>query len=956
MSKRMPFFADSDIKAFAQRLSTRGRMGDSELVHVNEAELELLELLSGGQGTVNPETGLREYWSAGRVAESITDAIGGALSGISRGADAISEAAGISKSGDINSRIDNGFSAVDSRNANSRIDSGFSALSPGADWGGAQSAFDSVNEAAESGNFDAAFADTWSGDVNTLGSDRGEGFSRGITDALDTGNRYAEAEQEARNQLQSEIADAQASLEDRARQMGNVEISATDRENLALTLAGEIDPSYTDWSSPKGRQEAANILGTIDMRRQVNIPGRFGSPKVGGKRISAYDDYSSVVHQESQYSTWNDKAKRDVAKGNLAEFGDSIYSVVDDYFSGRLATTTPEATHYLNERIANPSWAKSYTKLEDVGPHSFYTDKDWFGGFPEAATAYLGGQPVAPEVEAVNQFAVNSSTPLNQIGSWADAIEVSPRSKPVPEVTPNIKPGISAPVTPVQQASLPDFNPDDNISASRFDHAFDAIPAASVAPSGRIAGAFDLFEQDQPASGQTPSVRIDNAFSDVMTTASPISEQFAAVEALVASLGLGIDQAALTTSHDYGRPEDGVGAAADEALVPNSDPRLAAIVEQARSDPRLRENLAVQGIYIDGEAGALGALDAGTLTADEFDNFRSAMNEYQGVGDGILEKGAKAAGKYVGPGFEALNPNFDETFIPSKHSAPNYKVDGLGVLGAVVGGPAGVVSSLVGLATDKDDIVVGQLPKFSGGKTADPTSRVNMNEGRGEDYTSPSSQQGSTSAPEEKNDVKVSSSYVDALKGNTSSGAAHAGFYAHDLRDSPQSDRDADDQQVIYSGKAFSISEQARRNIEAITARSPHRIKGDIAVNYGAGYALILKAGGDILKFDPTPEGVAKMTKTYSDMVAYAGETGQPIESGLYEEIMLKNEFADYRDPDIQEAIIDMAQRQNALRILGDSQGATRAARDMARLTRERTRRINVRAQAGRLPGMGRLN
>ena len=39
----------------------KGRFGDTELVHVNEQEKELLESL-GGSGTINPETGLKEYW------------------------------------------------------------------------------------------------------------------------------------------------------------------------------------------------------------------------------------------------------------------------------------------------------------------------------------------------------------------------------------------------------------------------------------------------------------------------------------------------------------------------------------------------------------------------------------------------------------------------------------------------------------------------------------------------------------------------------------------------------------------------------------------------------------------------------------------------------------------------------------------------------------------------------
>ena len=39
----------------------KGRFGDTELVHVNKQERDLLKSL-GGSGTTNPETGLKEYF------------------------------------------------------------------------------------------------------------------------------------------------------------------------------------------------------------------------------------------------------------------------------------------------------------------------------------------------------------------------------------------------------------------------------------------------------------------------------------------------------------------------------------------------------------------------------------------------------------------------------------------------------------------------------------------------------------------------------------------------------------------------------------------------------------------------------------------------------------------------------------------------------------------------------
>jgi len=53
--------AQSNIKETAQDLSEMGRYGDTEVVHVNPQEVEMLKKM-GGSGTINPETGLREFF------------------------------------------------------------------------------------------------------------------------------------------------------------------------------------------------------------------------------------------------------------------------------------------------------------------------------------------------------------------------------------------------------------------------------------------------------------------------------------------------------------------------------------------------------------------------------------------------------------------------------------------------------------------------------------------------------------------------------------------------------------------------------------------------------------------------------------------------------------------------------------------------------------------------------
>lgn len=53
-------YARGGLSVAARRAMTGGRGGDSELVHVNRREAEMLRQ-AGGAGTINPNTGLREY-------------------------------------------------------------------------------------------------------------------------------------------------------------------------------------------------------------------------------------------------------------------------------------------------------------------------------------------------------------------------------------------------------------------------------------------------------------------------------------------------------------------------------------------------------------------------------------------------------------------------------------------------------------------------------------------------------------------------------------------------------------------------------------------------------------------------------------------------------------------------------------------------------------------------------
>jgi len=63
------------LKSLARELPKHGRYGDSIVAHINPEEAALLKAL-GGSGTINPTTGLPEFFSIGSVFKPIQHAIG----------------------------------------------------------------------------------------------------------------------------------------------------------------------------------------------------------------------------------------------------------------------------------------------------------------------------------------------------------------------------------------------------------------------------------------------------------------------------------------------------------------------------------------------------------------------------------------------------------------------------------------------------------------------------------------------------------------------------------------------------------------------------------------------------------------------------------------------------------------------------------------------------------------
>lgn len=154
-------------------------------------------------------------------------------------------------------------------------------------------------------------------------------------------------------------------------------LTPTERRVLALTIAGEIDPSKTKYGTDLSRREIAQILETIETRFRTNNPAAFGTTRVRDAntgvvrgRLAGYGDRADVALQSKQFSTWNKPTWRDNAKGNYSLHQKDIDKAIDDYFSGILTPEISGTTHYKYVPKASKTWV--LPTAGKVGPHTFY--------------------------------------------------------------------------------------------------------------------------------------------------------------------------------------------------------------------------------------------------------------------------------------------------------------------------------------------------------------------------------------------------------------------------------------------------------------------------------------------------------------------------------------------------------------------------------------------------------
>jgi hypothetical protein len=196
-------------------------------------------------------------------------------------------------------------------------------------------------------------------------------------------------------------------------------------EQIAFTIAGELGSqtlqgiaSGDPVAIAKARQEIAAITGTISNRAKSS-------------RHSGLDDPIASVLTPAQYNSLMAPNQK-TTSANYNQYGGFISDAVTDYFTGENPSPAPNATHYWNPDVVNPSWAQAAKEgsVTTVGEHTFAdiaipgtTRSEYSPGLPTTApvpgsrpgqpttTAGMPGTPLAPEpvapASAPNQALTN---------------------------------------------------------------------------------------------------------------------------------------------------------------------------------------------------------------------------------------------------------------------------------------------------------------------------------------------------------------------------------------------------------------------------------------------------------------------------------------------------------------------------------------------------------------------
>lgn len=176
--------------------------------------------------------------------------------------------------------------------------------------------------------------------------------------------------------------------------------SDMEKRLMGATLAGEIDPRYTDLSTPEGIAEARGIMSTME-----NRVGKYGTMK-------------DTLLAPAQYSTWNTDSAARTAINNYKANPAMYDKIVNDFFADPKSNTG--FTHYYNASLVSPEWGAKLQKTTDIGPHRFGMLGDYqnaFGTNFKSAPGQTASQPTqvgaGTEAKAATKASFGTSNNLS---------------------------------------------------------------------------------------------------------------------------------------------------------------------------------------------------------------------------------------------------------------------------------------------------------------------------------------------------------------------------------------------------------------------------------------------------------------------------------------------------------------------------------------------------------------
>lgn len=176
--------------------------------------------------------------------------------------------------------------------------------------------------------------------------------------------------------------------------------SDMEKRLMGATIAGEIDPRYTDLSTPEGIAEARGIMSTME-----NRVGKYGTMK-------------DTLLAPAQYSTWNTDSAARTAINNYKANPAMYDKIVNDFFADPKSNTG--FTHYYNASLVSPEWGGKLQKTTDIGPHRFGTLGDYqnaFGTNFKSAPGQTASQPTqvgaGTEAKAATKASFGTSNNLS---------------------------------------------------------------------------------------------------------------------------------------------------------------------------------------------------------------------------------------------------------------------------------------------------------------------------------------------------------------------------------------------------------------------------------------------------------------------------------------------------------------------------------------------------------------